>query len=62
VERVCAVCGDEFDTRYLRSGAQWRNRCNDCNDFDDVKQTIHEQTRSLIDGGSAERERQRRAK
>lgn len=61
MERVCVICGDEFDTRSLRSGSQWRNRCNECNDFDDVKQTIHEQTRALIEGQSADRERQRKA-
>ena len=62
MERVCVICGDEFDPRSLRSGSQWRNRCNECNEFDDVKPTIHEQTRSLIEGVSAERERQRRGK
>ena len=52
--KTCADCGDEFDQRGLIRGAQWRNKCNHCNDFNDVKETIQEQTRAIVEGTMAE--------
>ena len=54
--RECAICGDEFDTRARRAGFQYANRCNDCNDHDDAgRETIQQQTESLINAGQAAR-------
>ena len=52
--KTCADCGDEFDQRGLIRGAQWRNKCNHCNDFDDVKETIQSQTMQIVNGQMAE--------
>ena len=52
--KICADCGDEFDQKNLIRGAQWRNKCNHCNDFNDVKETIQEQTRAIVEGTMAE--------
>jgi hypothetical protein len=52
--KTCADCGDEFDQRGLIRGAQWRNKCNHCNDFDDKKETIQAQTMSIVNGQMAE--------
>ena len=52
--KTCTECGDEFDQRTLIRGAQWRMRCNHCNDFDDRKETIQAQTMSVVNGQMAE--------
>ena len=59
--KTCTECGDEFDQRTLIRGAQWRSRCNHCNDFDDRKETIQAQTMSVVNGRMAESYRRSQA-
>jgi hypothetical protein len=53
--RTCADCGDEFNTQSLSRGFIWAHKCNDCNEFSDTgRQTIQEQTMSIVNGQMAE--------
>jgi hypothetical protein len=53
--RTCAECGDEFSPQSLGRGFIWAHKCNDCNEFSDTgRQTIQEQTMSIVNGQMAE--------
>ena len=53
-DKICRICGDEFNPRARVPGFQWADRCNDCNEYsDEGRDTIQAQTERMVRGEMA---------